>query len=89
MPTTDSADKRARQNKRNRKRNKALKTRAKTAQNKVVEVLESGADEEEVRELQREAISLIDKAVNKGVFHRNKGGRLKSNLHNRIQEELQ
>lgn len=89
MPTTDSAEKRARQNRRNRKRNKSLKTRVKTAQKRVLNALEAGEDEEEINELHQETISLIDKAVSKGVFHRNKGGRLKSNLHARIQEELQ
>ncbi len=89
MPTTDSAEKRARQNERNRKRNKALKTRVKTARKEVFDALDAGAEEEEVEELLQEAIGLIDKAVSKGVFHRNKGGRLKSRLHSRVQEELQ
>ncbi len=89
MPTTDSAAKRARQNERNRKRNKELKTRVKTARKKVTDALKAGEEEEEVRQLLQEAISLIDKAVTKGVFHRNKGGRLKSRLHSRVKKEFQ
>ena len=33
------------------------------------------------------AISSIDKAVNKGVFHRNKGARLKSRLMKKLNKE--
>ncbi len=72
MPKTRSAKKRLRQSEKRRLRNKMYKTRIKTALKK----LEEG--EGDIKELLNEAYSAIDKAVKKGVIHRNKGARLKS-----------
>lgn len=88
MPTTDSAKKRMRQNKRRRSRNRSWKTRVKTAQQRVEEALSEGEDEETVRELLNEAKSLLDRATSKGIYHENKSARLKSQLQGSVNEAL-
>ncbi len=75
-----SSEKRVRQAEKRRLRNRMWKSRVKTAIKKFREALEGGKPAEEVKSLLQEAVSLIDKARTKGVFHRNKASREKSRL---------
>ncbi len=75
-----SSEKRVRQAEKRRLRNRMWKSRVKTAIKKFREALEGGKPVEEVKSLLQEAVSLIDKARVKGVFHRNKASREKSRL---------
>lgn len=86
MPTTKSAEKRVRQNEKRRRRNRAWKTRAREARKKVLEAIENEEDADTVRELEREAVRLLDRAAGKGVFHENKSARLKSRLQKKVNE---
>ncbi|HEX67532.1 MAG TPA: 30S ribosomal protein S20 [bacterium] len=79
-----SSEKRVRQAEKRRLRNRMWKSKVKTAIKKFRTALASKASKEEVERLLREAVSLIDKAKAKGVFHPNKASREKS----RIQREF-
>lgn len=60
-------------------RNKIIKTRTKTAIKKVTAALEAG-DKALSKEALVQAISTIDRATSKGVFHKNTAARKKSRL---------
>lgn len=76
MPTTQSAEKRLRQNEKRRKRNQSVKTRIRTGKNEILEA----ESHEEAEELLQEMYALLDRAVGKGVIHENKAAREKSRL---------
>lgn len=76
MPTTQSAEKRQRQNEKRRKRNKSVKTRIRTGKNQILEA----ESPEEAEELLQEMYALLDRAAGKGVIHENKAAREKSRL---------
>lgn len=79
MPQTRSAKKRLRQTQKRTLRNKIYKSRIKTAIRKVrLAIAEDRA--EDARLSYREATSLLDKAVVKGILHRNNANRHKSRL---------
>ena len=86
MANTKSAIKRIRVAERNRLRNKAYKSAVKTLTKRYQESLETLASNpsEENSKLAQErmsaAVSKIDKAVKRGVLHRNAGARRKSRL---------
>jgi small subunit ribosomal protein S20 len=75
-----SALKRARQEKKRRAFNRAYKSRVKTASKKVIEV----STKEEALQALREAFSIIDKSVKKGVLHPNTGARRKKLLSKKV-----
>jgi small subunit ribosomal protein S20 len=79
MPNKRSAEKRMRQNEKNRLYNKYWTSRCKTSVKKVLEAVESG-DSDLSRKRLDEAQATIDKAVCKGVMHKNTGARRKSKL---------
>ncbi len=79
MPNTKSAEKRLRQSKKRYLRNRATKSAIKTYTRRVKELASSG-DREGALNLLRRAFSVIDKAVKRGVLHRNAGARRKSRL---------
>lgn len=79
MPNKKSAEKRMRTNEKNRLYNKYWTSRCKTSMKKVLEAVEDQNLELAEKRLQ-EAQSAIDKAVVKGVIHRNTGARRKSRL---------
>jgi small subunit ribosomal protein S20 len=79
MPNTKSAEKRLRQSKKRYLRNRATKSAIKTYTRRVKELAASGDREGALNMLHR-AISLIDKAVKRGILHRNAGARRKSRL---------
>ena len=78
MPSSKSANKAARSAERKRLRNRSVRRSVKTHLTKAESSVK--AKEESARQKTVVAISTIDKAVGKGVFHRNKGARLKSRL---------
>jgi len=69
--------KRNRQNEKSRLRNKAVKSSLKTAVRKFREAAEQG-DVEQAAALQRVAARQLDKAVSKGVIHKNQAANRKS-----------
>jgi small subunit ribosomal protein S20 len=75
-----SAKKRAEIAERNKVRNVAIKSAIKTAVKKVYESIKSNADAVKITETVNNAYSIIDKAVSKGVLHRNTAARKKSRL---------
>jgi small subunit ribosomal protein S20 len=75
--------KRIRKNEEARRRNKAVKSRVKTAIRRYREAVEAGAADAEER--QREAGRLLDKAVSKGVIHKNQAANKKSRMAHRAE----
>ncbi|HMF58325.1 MAG TPA: 30S ribosomal protein S20 [Pyrinomonadaceae bacterium] len=78
MPNHKSAEKRMRQNEKRRDINRSNRSRLRTSVRKLREALSGGG--EDVNRLLPETISTIDKAVQKGVLHRNAAARHKSRL---------
>jgi small subunit ribosomal protein S20 len=76
MPNHKSAEKRVRQNEKRRQVNRSNRTRLRTA----IKKLRSEIDGGNAAELLPQTISTIDKAVQKGVLHRNAAARYKSRL---------
>ncbi len=79
MPNKKSAEKRVRTSERNRIYNRYWTTRCKTSAKKVLEAVDSNDRDLAVKRLD-EAQSAIDKAVVKGVIHKNTAARRKSRL---------
>jgi len=79
VPQTRSAKKHLRQTEKRTQRNKAYKSRIKTVIRKVRQAVDEGRAED-ARLSYREATSLLDKAVEKGILHKNNAGRRKSRL---------
>jgi small subunit ribosomal protein S20 len=81
LANTKSALKRMRSNMRKRLRNRMILSRTRTALRRAREALAAGQPDEV---LIREAISQLDRAVAKGVIHRNNAARRKSRLMKRL-----
>ena len=79
MPNTKTALKRMKQSRERRIRNKAVKTRIKTEVKYFLNSLKKGEHQEAEKYLSS-AKRIIDKAVNKGVIHKNEAARKKSRL---------
>ncbi len=79
MANIKSQIKRNRQNARRQERNKTVKSSLKTSQKKVHTAVAEG-DLDTATTLQREASRSLDKAVSKGVVHKNTAARRKSRL---------
>jgi len=79
MPGSKSVSKAARSAERKRLRNRLVRSSTKTCISKVRRLINTGGLDLAQQEVLT-AISSIDKAVSKGVFHKNKGARLKSRL---------
>ena len=79
MPNHKSAEKRMRQNEKRKQINRSNRTRVRTSIRKLRGALESG-DAKELQTLLPATVSTIDKAVQKGVLHRNTAARYKSRL---------
>lgn len=79
MPNHKSSEKRVRQSEKRRVINKGHRTKVRTYIKKMRTALASGSAEEVQRTLP-EAISVIDKSVQKGVMHANAAARYKSRL---------
>lgn len=79
MPNHKSAEKRVRQNEKKRNTNRANRSQLRTAIKKLRSSISTGTGQE-TQDLLAPTISLIDKAVNKGVLHKNTAARHKSRL---------
>lgn len=79
MPNHKSAEKRVRQNEKRRAINRSHRTKVRTYIKKLRTALDSGVKQDIDRVLP-EAISVIDKSVQKGVLHANAAARYKSRL---------
>ena len=79
MPNHKSAEKRVRQNEKRRAINRSNRTKVRTYIKKLRGALESGKNDD-VQQVLPETISVIDKAVQKGVMHKNAAARYKSRL---------
>ena len=79
MPNHKSAEKRVRQSEKRRVINRGHKTKVRTYLKKLRAALDSGKAED-VQKVPPDAISVIDKSVQKGVLHKNAAARYKSRL---------
>ena len=79
MPNHKSAEKRVRQNEERRVLNRSNRSKVRTYIKKMRAALDSGKSEE-IQSVLPEAISVIDKSVQKGVMHKNAAARFKSRL---------
>ena len=79
MANIKSAKKRILVAEKNRLRNVAFKSSIKTAVRKVLELANAG-QQEELKSALSKAYQLCDKAVGKGILHRNTAARKKSRL---------
>ncbi len=79
MPNHKSAKKRVRQNEKRRAINRSHRSRLRTAIKKLRAALTTG-DAQTAQTLLPETVSTIDKAIQKGVLHRNAAARYKSRL---------
>jgi small subunit ribosomal protein S20 len=79
MPNHKSAEKRVRQNEKRRAINRGHRTKVRTYIKRLRAALDSG-NGDEVKQLLPDAISVIDKSVQKGVMHKNAAARYKSRL---------
>ncbi len=85
MPNHKSAEKRVRQNEKRRVINRSNRSALRTSIKKLRAAL-AGNDPATLKELLPETISKIDKAVQKGVLHRNAAARYKSRLTARVNQ---
>ena len=83
MPNHKSAEKRDRQNVKRREVNKSNRSKLRTQIKKLRAAL-TGNDKKQSGELLKPTVSLIDKAVNKGILHKNTAARHKSRLTSRV-----
>ncbi|MEU7379636.1 MULTISPECIES: 30S ribosomal protein S20 [unclassified Streptomyces] len=83
MANIKSQIKRNKTNEKARLRNKAVKSSLKTAIRKAREAVAAG-DVEKATELQRAAARQLDKAVSKGVIHKNAAANKKSALATKV-----
>ena len=84
MANIKSKIKRIRTNEKRRQRNLAVKSELKTLERRTREAVEAG-DKEAAIEALRIASRKLDKAVSKGVIHRNQAANRKSKLARRVQ----
>jgi len=82
LPVTKSARRQVRVAERKRVRNKSIVSECKTAITKAEKLIFSG-ELEAAQKAVAEAISCLDKAAEKGIFHPNNTARRKSRLVNR------
>ena len=85
MANHKSAEKRVRQNARRKEINRNNRSKLRT-QIKSLRAALAGHDKTVSTELLNPTISLIDKAVNKGIIHRNTAARHKSRLTRHVTE---
>jgi small subunit ribosomal protein S20 len=83
MANQKSAEKRVRQNAKRNQINRSNRSRLRTQIKKLRTAVSSG-DGQAGAEILTSTVSLIDKAVNKGLIHRNTAARYKSRLTRRV-----
>ncbi len=79
MPNHKSAEKRMRQNEKRRAINRGHRTKVRSYIKKLRTALDAG-QAADIAQILPEAISVIDKSVQKGVLHANAAARYKSRL---------
>ncbi len=85
MPNHKSAKKRVRQNEKRKMINRSNRSRLRTAIKKMRDALTSG-DAQTAQTLLPVTVSVIDKAIQKGVLHRNAAARYKSRLTSHVND---
>ena len=85
MPNHKSAEKRVRQTERRRVINRSNRARLRTSMKELRGALAKGSDKDAAALLPK-TVSEIDKAVQKGVLHRNAAARHKSRLTVRVNQ---
>jgi len=85
MANHKSAEKRIRQNEKRNQINRSNRSKLRTQIKKLRSALGS-ADKNQSSELLNPTVSLIDKAVNKGLIHKNTAARYKSRLTKHVAE---
>lgn len=83
MANSPQAKKRARQNDNARKHNASLRSMVRTYLKKVVAAIEAG-DAETAKTAYTQAVPVLDRVADKGLFHKNKAARYKSRLNAQI-----
>lgn len=83
MANSPQARKRARQADKRRSRNQAQRSEMRTYVKKVAKLIAAG-NKEGAAEAYKQAVPVIDSAVNKGLIHKNKAARHKSRLNVQI-----
>lgn len=83
MANSPQARKRARQNDKARLHNASLRSMVRTYLKKVVAAIDAG-DAEAAKKAFEQAVPVLDRVADKGVFHKNKAARTKSRLNARI-----
>jgi len=83
LPNITSAKKRARQSEKRRVRNKHQRSGMRTVVKSVVYAIEAG-EKETAQAAFKVVVPALDKAVSKGLIHKNKAARHKSRLNSRI-----
>lgn len=86
MPNTKSAKKRLRIEEKRRVRNHSIKSKVRTFVKKAREAINTAPEQPETTEALRQAISQLDRAVTKGVLHKNNAARRKSRLVQRLRK---
>lgn len=79
MPNHKSAEKRVRQSEKRNTVNRSNRSKLRT-QIKKIRAAIAGNDQAQSQELLNPTISIIDKAVNKGIIHKNTAARYKSRI---------
>ena len=85
MANHKSAEKRVRQNAKRKEINRSNRSKLRTSIKKL-RVAVAGHDKKESVVLLNPTVSLIDKAVNKGIIHKNTAARYKSRLTKHVSE---
>jgi small subunit ribosomal protein S20 len=83
VANSPQAKKRAKQNDNSRKHNASLRSMVRTYLKRVVTAIEAG-DAEAAKAAYAEAVPVLDRVTDKGIYHRNKAARHKSRLNARI-----
>ncbi|HEV8592990.1 MAG TPA: 30S ribosomal protein S20 [Pyrinomonadaceae bacterium] len=85
MANHKSAEKRVRQNAKRKEINRSNRSKIRTSIKKLRSAI-AGHDKNGSTELLNPTVSLIDKAVNKGLIHKNTAARYKSRLTKHVSE---
>ena len=86
MANHKSAEKRIRQNARRNEINRSNRSKLRTQIKKLRSAI-AGSDKNVSTELLNPTVSVIDKAVNKGLIHKNTAARYKSRLTKHVSEQ--
>ncbi|MRG86654.1 30S ribosomal protein S20 [Salinibacillus xinjiangensis] len=83
MPNIKSAIKRVRINEDSRNQQQAFKSEMRSSVKRVEDLVEQ-KNAEQAKDALKDAVSKIDKAVQKGIIHKNNGDRKKSSLYKKV-----